>query len=287
MTVATRSSIAFLAVLALAGTAASAAEEPELGWSDEAELGFVATAGNAESSSLGFKNVALRRFERALFTLRAGATRVETTDETPVVDAAAPPAIKVIEDSEVTAENYYLTGQYDHEITERLFWTVGAGWDRNEPAGIENRYFGSAGVGNVWWDREDLKFRTDYGLTFTKEETVVDVAGVDDSYVGLRVAWSYLNQLGANTEYVNTLVFNENLDETSDWRADMVNAVAVAMSERLALKASLQWLYDNEPAFEQLTASFDSNGNPVAPVTQVVQLDELDSILTVSLVAKF
>jgi putative salt-induced outer membrane protein YdiY len=264
-----------------------AQDEPELGWSDVAELGYVATSGNAESSSLGFKNLTTRRWERSLFELSAGGVRVESTSETSVVDAANPPAIIVLEDTEVTAENYFLTGRYDHEITEKFFWFGGAGWDRNEPAGVQNRYTAFGGVGNIWWDREDVKFRTDYAASITKQENVVDPAGYDDTFPGLRLSWSYLNKLGENTEYVNTLVVDDNLDDTSDWRADMVNSVAVAMSDRLALKVSLQWLYDNEPSFELLTATSDSAGNPVAPVSQLVELDELDSILTASLVAKF
>ncbi len=37
------------------------------------------TQGNAESSTLGFKNTLAREWDRSLFTLRAGGTRVNTT----------------------------------------------------------------------------------------------------------------------------------------------------------------------------------------------------------------
>jgi hypothetical protein len=40
--------------------------------------------------------------------------------------------------------------------------------------------------------------------------------------------------------------------DASDYSFDMVNSVAVAMSKRLALKVSLQWLYNSEPALEEV-----------------------------------
>ena len=51
---------------------------------------------------------------------------------------------------EKTAENYYLRGRYDRNITERFFWYGGVGWDRNEFAGIKNRMTVFGGVGNLW-----------------------------------------------------------------------------------------------------------------------------------------
>ena len=57
------------------------------------------------------------------------------------------------------------------------------------------------------------------------------------------------------------------------------------MSTHLALKISLQWLFDNEPAFREFELE-----NPLATPTGtqvVVELDELDTIFTSSLVVNF
>jgi len=274
--------------LLTAGRGARAEDAPKVGWADSAELAFVSTSGNSESSTFGLKNTLTRTWTASRFELKLGGIKVESTTETPVVDAANPPDILVRESTDVTAEAYYLTGRYDREISKKLFWFSGAGWDRNEFAGIENRYTAFGGVGNRWWDEDDLEFHTDYSATFTKQEDVVDVPDVDDTFAGLRFSWAYRNKFGQNTTYTNDLIVNENLNDPSDWRADMLQAVAVAMSERLALKVSLRWLYDHDPSFELLAASVDTAGNPVVPaVTELVQLDELDSILTASLVVNF
>jgi putative salt-induced outer membrane protein YdiY len=257
------------------------AEEEAKNWSDTAEFSFVATDGNSESMSLGFKNTAIREWEKASLTIRAGGIRVETTTFT---RTAVDGVVTEDKDSETTAENYYLNGRYDRQVHDRLFWYAGAGWDRNEFAGIKNRYVVESGVGNVWRDTDDLKFKTTYGLTFTDQEDVVENPTVDETFLGARVSWDYMNKLGANTTFTNVLVLDENLDETSDWRADMLNGLAVAMNDHLALKLGLRLLYDNEPSLE-LVPNVDGTGAPLAPVPY--ELEELDTILTISLVADF
>ena len=65
---------------------------------------------------------------------------------------------------------------------------------------------------------------------------------------------------------------------TEDLRADWTNSLAVAMSEKLALKASLQILFDNEPA---LTAV------PLGDAEVLTPLGKVDSVFTVAIVATF
>jgi len=266
-------------------TPSARAEEPT-GWTDTAELSLVATSGNSENTTFGFKNQLRRAWDRSSFQLDAGGIRVESKTFTRFA-VGAPTSFNVVETSvtDVTAENYYLIGRYDRKITDRFFWFAGGGWDRNEFAGIKNRYNGFGGVGNVWVDTETVKFRTDYAISYTKQDDLIDVPGVSDDFVGVRVGWNYLHQFGANTTYVNDLIIDENLDETQDYRANMINSVAVAMNSRVALKVGLQWLYDNEPSFEGVTL-FDVPGGTVLG-TVPAQLDELDTVLTASLVVNF
>ena len=279
-------------VLALAASAAPAfAADDSPGWSDTAEFSYVVTDGNSETSTLGFKNKLLRSWEGSALELNAGGIRAEAT----ITDRLF--AVGTVNDSdvtdettaEVTAENYYLNGRYDRKLSEHAFWFAGAGWDRNEFAGIANRYTGFGGFGNTWADRDDLKFRTDYGLTYTKQDDVVENPEVNDAFMGFRFSWSYLHRFSDATTYGNDLVLDENLDETSDFRADMTNWVTVTMSERLALKVSLQWLYDNRPSFEQIDLFDIDPALPGATLLGQVprELDDLDTIFTTSLVVTF
>ena len=279
-----------IAAVLVAGVVTAKAEEEETGWRDTAELSLVVTGGNSEASTFGFSNVLLREWDRSLLTIKAGGIRVQTTTttRTPVApDPLIPLVFNVVESSTdtTTAENYYLSGRYDRKITDRFFWYAGTGWDRNRFAGIQNRYLAEGGVGNIWIDEDDVKFSTGYGLTFTDQEDVNAVPGSSDTFLGARASWDYMNKFGANTVYNNVLIIDENLDETSDYRANMINSLAVSMSEKMALKLGLQLLYDNEPSFDLLEV-VDSAGNILGPIVPV-PFDDLDTIFTASLVINF
>jgi hypothetical protein len=273
-----------LVLLALIATPVFAADAPKLGWSDTAELSYVQTAGNSESSTFGFGNKLVRTWEKALFTFKAGGIRAESTAFARTASWIDDAHYRVDEKSlsTLTAENYFLNAQYDRKITERFFWNAGAGWDRNKFAGIENRYMAYAGVGNIWVDRDKVKFRTDYSATYTKRDDVVFDETRKDKFAGFRFAWDYMHKFGSATTYTNTLALDDNLQETSDWRGDMVNSVAVAMSKNLALKASLRWLYANQPA--RVDVPLTNALPPPEPQSVPVPLDKLDTIFTTSLV---
>lgn len=270
-----------LACLVAAGGAIRA--EETTGWRDTAELSFVAVSGNSEASSLGFKNTLVREWTRSSFTFNAAGVRVETTDTDPVAIGADPGyVVDRRENKRTTAEYLLLHTRYDQKYTERMFWFAGAGWDRNRFAGIENRAVVEGGVGHIWVDREAMKFRTAYALTYTDQE---DTSGVDDSFVGARVSADYFNQLGAHAGYTSQLTLDSDLEESSNFRADWTNALSVALSKRLALKVSLQWLYDNEPALREIPLE-NPLGTPTGN-TVFIEFDELDTVFTTSLVVNF
>lgn len=265
---------------------AGAQDEREPGWYDQAELSLVQTGGNTEASTLGFKNLLERQWEEALFTFATGALRSESTTFTRTA-IGTPDDFALIEneDTELTAENFYARTRYDHDIREDFFWFAGAGWQRNEFAGFTNRYTAVGGLGNSWWDNDQGHYLSDYGVTFTDQEDVVDNPATSDSFLGLQVTSDYLRNFGERASYQNVLVVNANLDETEDLRADMTNSVQVSMTERLALKVSLQLEFDNQPALAAVPL-FDASGAPTGQTVRA-ELDELDTQLTIALVVDF
>ena len=263
-----------------AGTPLLAEDPPKDAWSDVAEFSYVATAGNSQVNTLGFKNLLKRTWDKATFEMKAGGVRSESTTRSWTVLTTG--EIDEQSTTNLTAENYYLNGRYDREITKRFFWYGGAGWERNRLAGLDSRYWGAGGVGNIWMDTDTIKFRTDYSLTYTMQKDVVQAPDTKDNFLGARFAWVYSHKFGANTTYGNDFVLDENLDDTSDFRGDMTNWVAVAMSDKLALKVGLQWLYDHVPAYVEA-----NDPGPYTAGPDLVELDTLDSIFTASLVVKF
>lgn len=293
----TVSTAAMVAVVAATIGAAVAQDPPAAEkklpkWSDTAELGWVATSGNSESSSFAFKDTLLHEGTNDLFELKLGGLRVETTDIR-LYAVGTSTAFSRVEDKETrtTAENYFLTGRYDRNITEKLFWFAGAGWDRNEFAGIQNRYVGFGGVGNKWFDTDRRKWRTDYSATGTKQDNVVDDPDFDDTFIGLRLSSTFLQKFGDNDvgTFGNDTIIDENLNETEDWRVNMTNWVGLNISSHLALKVSLQWLYDNLPSLKEvdLFPASDPGGTGTPIGTVLVELEELDTIFTTALVIKY
>ena len=66
-------------------------------WSDAAEFSYVATAGNAQSTTLGFKNTLGRKWERSSFELKTGGVRASATTTTRTAVGPGPASVIVAE----------------------------------------------------------------------------------------------------------------------------------------------------------------------------------------------
>ncbi len=285
-----KTTLALAGLLALSGIAPAAsvvAAEPER-WKDSAEFSYVATAGNSETSTLGFKDKLGRKWDRSAFELNAGVVRAESTTTTRTA-IGTPTSFQVHKQSttDLTAESSFLNGRYDRKITDRFFWFGGAGWDRNRFAGIENRTTAVGGVGNIWIDTDKTKFRTDYAVAYTDETDVVENPDFKAGFTGARLSSNFHRKVGANATYTNDLVLDENLNETADYRASMINSLTGSMNSRLALKVSLQWLYDHQPALKSVDLLDAPPPVGVKTGTVLVPLDDLDTVFTASLVVNF
>jgi hypothetical protein len=98
----------------------SAQDPPRLGWSGSADLSLVATAGNAEAFTLGFKG-ALRSVQTSYrLGFEAGALDAEATTTLRTALLLPDGTVALIEEEETreTAEAYYLRGRYDRVIAD-------------------------------------------------------------------------------------------------------------------------------------------------------------------------
>ncbi len=261
-------------------------EGPELGWSSTAEFSFVLTAGNSESTTLGFSSNTERKWAEALLQIKLSALRVETTSELDFAIGTGQNDFTVPEITAVSAENYAISGKYDRNISDRLFWYVAGSWLRNEFAGIRDRYVATGGVGNIWYDRERLSFRTNYGVSYTSDNDLVKSPFVDTDYAGLLFLSNLKKKFGkSNSEYGNDFLVNYSLADSDNWRWTLDQWVATSLTEKLTIKVSLRWLYNNVPALRVLELRPAVDAPPSGTVVE--QLDELDTIFSVSLVLNF
>jgi len=256
------------------------AEEGEVArpWTDTAELSFVMTTGNSETSNLGFSNKFVYNWAVSNLTVDAAALRTSTTTRTLTNPDGE---VDVDEQSSTTAEAYYLDAIYRRDISEGLYWYAGIGWFRNTLAGIDARYKGLGGIGYRVFKTDLHRFRVEVGADYTQEEQVGDA---EESYAGVRAYLDYLRNFGKTAKFESSLELLENLSETSDVRAVLINSVTATLTERMALKASYVVLYDNEPV--EVVVSPDPDA-PLGTGNTVFEFDQLDTILSASLVINF
>ena len=262
--------------LVLQGLSPASAHEPEkdteseTGWDNTTDLGLTVTDGNSETQKLRLNNLLRWRSERASLRLRLDGLVSETADDRfRMVDpgfswvvGADPPEVTstlVDPDTEPDIERYYAEARYERSASRTprfhpgtMSWHAGASWERDVDAGLVGRTVLFAGVGHVWWNREDLKFENGYSFSWTQRNERVPDPEKEESFAGFRYNWLYENRLGKTVVYSNDWTFNIQLSDLSDYTSSMTHAITVPMSERLFLKVSLQSNYNSFPALEDV-----------------------------------
>lgn len=256
-------------------------EENSLGWSNVADLGYVVTAGNASTSTFSFDNRLAYGWRRAGFNLRAGALRVRTADER--FATGTPDDFQVVEETsrELDNERYYVNGSYQRNLSERFFWTAGAGWDKDTNAGIDHRTVVFGGFGNTWKDTTRTSFQTDYTVTFTRRIDEIREAERDESFSEMRLAWDYRQQLSSTTTFDSDMVFFAVVKDLEDYRFATVNGITTNLTEVFALRFSVDLRFQNVPALENI-ALVDGEGRSLGEV--VVRKEQLDTVVKFSFV---
>jgi len=279
------SAIAVLAVFLLFGASGVRAQDAEkkLGWKYSASLGWLWVGGNSESNSFAFGLEARGKWEKSELLLKAGGTQTESTLKTrTAIGTVDEYVLQEESQTERTAELYFARGRYDYNISKYVFVFGGVDWLRNKFAGIDSRELVALGAGNTWFDKPVVRFKTDYGVTYTFESEVVENPFVKTDFPGARFGYDFWWKITTTTEFASVFIADWNLDNTDDVRIDCKNELPVSISDHFKLKAGLQLLWRNDPALTSVDV-YDTDMTPVGD-TVLVPLDELDTIFTVSLV---
>lgn len=255
-------------------------------WVFKGELTSVISQGNSEAVTLGLGAAVRRRYERSTFKFEGGAVRVETgTITRRAVGTAGDFTVTRDVDREKTAESVFLRGRYERSVSEAFFLYGGVDWLRNTFAGIDSRTLFALGGGYSWLDTDRSRLSTDFAVTYTFEENVVENPFIKSDFAGLRLGWDYWRQLTASTEFESRLVADQNLDESDDRRVLFSNALAVDVNDLIALKPGLVFSWRNQPA---LAAVPLFTGAGVDTGTTVdTPLEKLDTVFTLALVLTF
>lgn len=280
-----RSTLRALLILAIGSMAATPASA-QIEWDNATEFAFVTTSGNASSTTLGLKSTLNGEGEVSTFKVELGGIRASSNFRTRT--AIGSPGSFVIEEmtrTEQSAANYYLRSRFDRDLGENDFFVFGgAGWSRNTFAGYNNRFSFVAGFGDAWVNNETTLFKTDIGGTYTIQKDIDPTPGRGDGFGGLRATVEFNHELSETTEFETNLVADENLQNTEDFRLDLLTSLSVSLTDGLAFKTSYQILFDNDPALVGVPL-FDSGGMDLGQ-NVLVPSQDIDTFLTLSLVIK-
>ena len=278
--------VSILVMCLAVGAPAVSAQEPddEVRWRSSAELTYLLNGGNSISSTLGLRNVLRRSSDRGELRVDAMARRTDATRTTRTAVGEGPDDFRVDEEQETerSAERYSVQSRYDRTLTPRTFAFGGIGWERNTFAGFDHRTVAVTGVGGQWGEEDRWELKLGSGLTYTVQRDVTPDPAKEDSFAGVRLNLDYTHQLTTGTQAELHWVVDGNAQEVSDVRADLIQSVSASLTDRLAIKTTLQLKLDSEPPVESVplvTPDGEATGDRV-----LVPLRRADHSLSVALV---
>lgn len=277
--------IIVLLLFILSGTALPQDEEKKLGWFFTAEVAGLWTGGNSESKTLGLSATVHRIWPKSELKFNFGGTNTESSlTSRSAVGNTNDYFIREIKNTEKTAELFFARGRYDYQMSKHFFALGGVDWLRNKFAGIDSRLLFVIGAGNNWIDNDQIRFKTDYGFTYTFQDDVVENPFLASKFPGVRLSYDFWWKLTASTEFTSVLIVDWNMDNTDDVRIDFTNALPIAISETLSLKPSLQLIWRNDPALTKVELQAP-DGTPTGMIV-FAPLQKLDTLFSLTLVVK-
>lgn len=274
-----------LAVMAGGSALAQEQEEEEISraWTNDTELSLVVASGNSQANTLGFRNVYEYRWTGANLTWETGWVRAASRDGDRVAVARPGDLVEIVEPTiEIDSQRFYSKLGFRQEIDGRHYWFTNFDSARDEPSNIRRQFIGAGGFGTQWADRDGLRFRTEYGISVTRED--LDLEG-ESSFGGYRLAYALNGGVTSSLTTDSELTFDGSFEEQDDVRTDWLNGVSVSISDQIALRSSVRLLFRNIPALEALALVTPVVGVVIGTVE--VPKKQLDATFTTSLVITF
>lgn len=195
-------------------------------WSDQAELSYVETGGNSETSTLSFKNELKVKFsEKFSGSWKAGALSGKN-------------------DNIRNAESYYTVLRGDYLFTERFYGYLSGGWAKDTFAGLDSRIYGGTGCGYKFLAGPKHLLSGEAGVNYTDEEYTNNTT---DDFPAGRVFGKYEFAFNDNNKFSQSLEYLINFDESKDYNVISETAVTSALSTNYSLKVSYTVKYDHLP----------------------------------------
>ena len=220
-------SIKYLSVLLLSMAATvvyaeeeKAAEAEASPWKIEAELGFVNTTGNTETSSTSAKFDATYEVEKWRDNVHAEAFGQQTQDET-------------TKETVVSAERYQLSGKSDYKFTELDYAFALADLKKDRFSGFEYEHVFTVGYGRKLIKQEDMELDVEIGPGLRVYK--VDNAPESKDESVLRLSADYWWQFTESAKFIQKLKSEIGEEFTT---SESITGIQAAINKTLALKVT-------------------------------------------------
>ncbi len=205
--------LVLIAATAIATTPAHAAEFLGTEWAGSGELGYVATTGNTDTSTLTARVGLVYERDRWRHSLGLDALKAE-------------------DDSETTAERYFAAWQSDYKLTEQNYLFGRLTYEDDKFNGYEYRSTETLGYGRRVIDTEDMSLDLEIGPGARQSKP--EDASVENELI-LRLAGHYAWQVSDNAKFTQELSADVGEDATvsrsvTALQADIVNNLAMKIS---------------------------------------------------------
>ena len=228
-----RSLFAILLIAALPVPAAgqTAPPPPPPRQEGTAEVAFVGTSGNSETSTFSIGGEHILRPPQWMIRNRARMIRTET-------------------ENEVAADSLLYAFRAERTINPRMTAFGDYGYFHDRPAGVDHRNAVTGGLTFKVLESARQLFQVEGGLGYLNEQRLT---GDDVSSAVYAAGTTYKLKVSATSELTDEIRFLGTFDNSDDWRFAHAIGLTVAINTVFSLKASSTLRYANfpPPGFEK------------------------------------
>ena len=218
----------FLLLSMLAACAAASAQGPApepKPWKDAAELSYVKTSGNTQTSTLSMKNLFNYDWNRSALEVAAGGLGTQSR--------------KV-----VTAEQFNASEKVSLKLSDSNYAFEKFGWNKDRFSGIKHRYEWALGLGRELLKTPSDKLFAEAGGGYIFEDRL---RSDNQSFSTYRGYAKYIRTLSPTANASQDLEYLGNLKDQKGYRMNAETALVSTINSHFSLKASYLWKFVNSP----------------------------------------
>lgn len=193
---------------------------------NEAELSYIDTSGNTETTTLKARNTLTWNAAENFKVLWLVSALYGESDD-----------VK-------NAEQYATELRADYLFTERFYSSLIAGWLQDEFAGIEDKYYVGPACGYIFLNGPHHFLKTEAGVRYVDENYIDDTS--EDFFQGNALG-KYEYAFSEKNKFSQTVGYSIDLEDKDAYQIDSVTAIVCSLTDTVSLKTAYEVKYVNHP----------------------------------------